>query len=139
MAEYTRAGGARLILERQLGEGGEGAVWTIQDEPELCAKIWRQPTPASVDKLSEILGLYTTDRAEIAAWPREMVRGADGEACGEEPRLPPVAAAVGGDDQAALALAGVGILALGFAQGRVVAVALHACMAARRSEAGGWE
>jgi DNA-binding helix-hairpin-helix protein with protein kinase domain len=82
MAEYTRAGGARLILERQLGEGGEGAVWTIQDEPELCAKIWRQPTPASVDKLSEILGLYTTDRAEIAAWPREMVRGADGEACG---------------------------------------------------------
>ena len=48
-------------------------------------------------------------------------------------------AAVGGDDQAALALAGVGVLAFGFAQGRVVAVALHACMAARRSEAGGWE
>jgi hypothetical protein len=48
-------------------------------------------------------------------------------------------AAVRGDDQAALALAGVGVFALGLAQGRVVTVALHACMAARRSEAGGWE
>ncbi len=82
MAELTRGGGAPLILERLLGEGGEGAVWTIQDEPQLCAKIWRQPTPAVVDKLSEILGLYTVDRAEIAAWPRELVRRADGEPCG---------------------------------------------------------
>lgn len=82
VSDFTRAGGAPLHLERQLGEGGEGAVWTIRDEPELCAKIWRQPNPGAVDKLSEILGLYTADRAEIAAWPREMVRGADGEPCG---------------------------------------------------------
>ncbi len=84
MAEFLRHAGRPLALGRKLGEGGEGAVWTVEGEPQLCAKIWNDKADwtANAEKAGEIIGLYTPDRAEIAAWPQELVRDGQGRVRG---------------------------------------------------------
>ena len=54
---YTTDLGRQIILEAELGKGGEGCVWRIQGSPEIVAKIYHhhKRTVAQEAKLRAML------------------------------------------------------------------------------------
>ena len=52
MAEYRDSRGNRIILDTEVGSGGEGAVFRVQGNPDQVAKIWHNPTPRSGEKIA---------------------------------------------------------------------------------------
>lgn len=70
------------------GEGGEGAVFSLKEEPEMVAKIFREK--ASNDyrfkKLSKMISrqyeILGNPRNKSIAWPRHLLRNMDGQPVG---------------------------------------------------------
>jgi serine/threonine protein kinase len=52
VAEYRDSRGNRIILDTEVGSGGEGAVYRVQGNPDQVAKIWHNPTPRSGEKIA---------------------------------------------------------------------------------------
>jgi DNA-binding helix-hairpin-helix protein with protein kinase domain len=63
-----------VILEKQIGSGGEGAVYSIQSEPNSVAKIYHQPvSPQKEAKLSGMVACANPQLTGIAAWPTQTL------------------------------------------------------------------
>src|SRR5690348_12469173 len=65
-----------------LARGGEATVYPVPGEPELVAKVYRQPTPEHGAKLAAMLAAPPVDvRADVGhllvAWPLERLVAAD--------------------------------------------------------------
>ncbi len=68
------AEGRVLRLGRKLGQGGEGAVFEIEGEPAIAAKIHHQPlTPLRAEKIRVMAGMRTPLLDELAAWPTSLL------------------------------------------------------------------
>ncbi len=68
------AKGNSIKLGRQLGRGGEGAVFDVPSEPDYVAKIYH--AAVSLDKAEKIQGMalnFNTKLLEFAAWPIKAV------------------------------------------------------------------
>jgi DNA-binding helix-hairpin-helix protein with protein kinase domain len=62
--------GRRVSLGMELGRGGEAAVYCVEGQPELVAKIYHQPTgPEKTEKLSQMVKLQSERLLALSAWP----------------------------------------------------------------------
>lgn len=67
--------GKRLELGRQLGTGGEGAVYEVRDAPNFVAKVYHKPPSADkVAKLRAMVAAKNDDLLRIAAWPSSTLQ-----------------------------------------------------------------
>ncbi|OWK36108.1 hypothetical protein [Fimbriiglobus ruber] len=71
------ASGCSFPLDRLLATGGEGAVYTLPNDPDRVAKIYHKPpTAQTVEKLTAMVGLVNPDLLTVAAWPCQLLTGA---------------------------------------------------------------
>jgi DNA-binding helix-hairpin-helix protein with protein kinase domain len=62
--------GRPIVIGDKLGVGGEGAVFTMPDQPQLVAKIYhRSQSPEKCKKLQVMSALSTDALNAVAAWP----------------------------------------------------------------------
>ena len=75
--------GNAITLEKELGRGGEGAVFDVAGRPDLVAKIYlKPPTSDHAAKLAAMANLANSDLLRIAAWPTEILRDSSGHTTG---------------------------------------------------------
>ena len=67
--------GKAVRLGPQIGKGGEGAVFEVEGQPDLAAKIYHQTvlSPETVAKLEVMVANGSSDLAKISAWPESSV------------------------------------------------------------------
>ena len=76
---YTTDLGQQIILEAELGKGGEGSVWRIQGSPEIVAKIYHhhKRTAAQDAKLRAMLAEPPMQKGPgghiTIAWPQQLL------------------------------------------------------------------
>lgn len=70
---YDRQG-RRVTLGKEIGRGGEGAVYEIAENTALLAKIYEKPVSTEkIAKLTAMSGLAAPDLVRIAAWPTNLL------------------------------------------------------------------
>jgi DNA-binding helix-hairpin-helix protein with protein kinase domain len=70
MTSVVTSKSERLSLGRELGRGGEGAVFEVAGRPSAVAKIYHQPVTASkAAKLAAMQHLATDELLSVASWP----------------------------------------------------------------------
>jgi DNA-binding helix-hairpin-helix protein with protein kinase domain len=73
----------RIALGRQLGSGGEGAVYEVAGNAELVAKVYHSPpSPEKAEKLRVMAKLASADLRALTAWPVDVLQGDDGRVQG---------------------------------------------------------
>ncbi|MEP6924712.1 MAG: tetratricopeptide repeat protein [Pyrinomonadaceae bacterium] len=64
-----------ITLGRELGRGGEGAVFEVFDKPELVAKIYHEPiSDEKAEKLRQMVALQNEKLLKLAAWVTDVLR-----------------------------------------------------------------
>src|SRR5271154_2538107 len=62
--------GRRVSLGAEVGRGGEAAVYCVEGQPELVAKVYHRPTGAEkTEKLSQMVRLQSERLLALSAWP----------------------------------------------------------------------
>jgi len=62
--------GRRVGLGAELGRGGEAAVYSVEGQPDLVAKIYHQPPgPERTEKLGQMVQLQSERLLALSAWP----------------------------------------------------------------------
>jgi DNA-binding helix-hairpin-helix protein with protein kinase domain len=70
-----RADGRPLVLEQEIGKGGEGSVWSVAGNPNSVAKFYHQGLdPQKAKKLEAMCRLKSESLLRIAAWPTDVLR-----------------------------------------------------------------
>jgi DNA-binding helix-hairpin-helix protein with protein kinase domain len=65
---------ASIVLGRELGRGGEGAVYPVQSAPDLVAKIYlKPPTALKGEKLRSMARRASPALLRVAAWPVDVL------------------------------------------------------------------
>jgi DNA-binding helix-hairpin-helix protein with protein kinase domain len=65
---------ASIVLGRELGRGGEGAVFPVQSVPDLVAKIYlKSPTALKAEKLRSMARRASPALLRVAAWPVDVL------------------------------------------------------------------
>jgi DNA-binding helix-hairpin-helix protein with protein kinase domain len=68
------SGGSTLTIARKIGEGGEGAVFTTNEQRGVVAKLYTQPLQrGQVAKLETMIRAGDPTLASVAAWPLALV------------------------------------------------------------------
>lgn len=74
---------ADVTLGRELGRGGEGAVYAVEGHDEWVAKCYASPaSPVQVRKLNTMAGAATPELLSVAAWPSGLLSDGDGQVRG---------------------------------------------------------
>lgn len=74
MRTFCDLQGQETGLGRCLGQGGEGAVYSVPNGPRSVAKIYaRRPDEHGARKLGAMVQLGTEALAEVAAWPQNLL------------------------------------------------------------------
>ncbi len=82
-SDVVGADGRRVRLGRKLGQGGEGAVFEIEGEEGLAAKIFRAPLAAERAEKIRVMARLRSEQMEAqAAWPNELLSLSSGEPIG---------------------------------------------------------
>ncbi|HQZ65660.1 MAG TPA: hypothetical protein PLY87_11315, partial [Planctomycetaceae bacterium] len=82
MTNHVLRSGHPVTLGRKLGEGGEGAVYELNGQPNFVAKIYGKPLdPKHAEKLEVVCSLRTDKLSAVCAWPIEAIY-VNGKACG---------------------------------------------------------
>ena len=77
MRSFTDLQGEEAGLGRCLGQGGEGAVYSVANRPGCVAKIYaRRPDEHASRKLSAMVQLGTEELRTLAAWPQNLLHDA---------------------------------------------------------------
>lgn len=74
-----------MKLGDKIGEGGEGIVYMLADEPGMLAKIAKDPDKLD-DKYEALVSLRSDRLDEAAAWPLEKVQDEEGKTVGYKMR-----------------------------------------------------
>jgi len=70
MTTLYDANGAPVIVGRELGRGGEGAVFELPSEPEIVAKVYHEAVSQDKQaKLAAMSTMVTPAITGVAAWP----------------------------------------------------------------------
>ena len=74
MNRYFDPQGRAVNLGRELGSGGEGAVYEINGDPRRVAKIYHKPAlPEKAEKLRSMAEMASIDLTTFASWPLEVL------------------------------------------------------------------
>ncbi len=74
MAHFFDPQGRAVTLGKELGSGGEGAVFEIGQDPARVAKIYHRPVSAEkAEKLRCMAQLASVDLVRFASWPLEVL------------------------------------------------------------------
>jgi DNA-binding helix-hairpin-helix protein with protein kinase domain len=77
------ARGNPITLGKELGRGGEGAVFDVVGQPDAVAKVYLKPPSAQhAAKLSAMAGMATPSLLRIAAWPTGTLHDPSGTIAG---------------------------------------------------------
>ena len=82
---FIDSSGRRLTLGSKIGKGGEGAVFDVEGEPSLAAKIYHQNLldQDAVAKLQAMVSFSSGNLAKISAWPESLIfRESGNQPCG---------------------------------------------------------
>jgi len=67
---YVSSKSERITLGRELGRGGEGAVFEVQGLSKIVAKLYHEPVSRTkAEKLAAMEQLATDELLSVAAWP----------------------------------------------------------------------
>lgn len=73
----------QYITGRELGRGGEGIVYELQNDGSRVLKHYTEPlSPRRIQKLHKMVAMYSPAIAAYAAWPEGLVRDSAGTVCG---------------------------------------------------------
>ena len=71
----TDAHGRPFPLDRHLASGGEGAVFTLPNDPTQLAKVYLKPCDAQrAEKLTALVALASPALKKVTAWPTALLR-----------------------------------------------------------------
>jgi DNA-binding helix-hairpin-helix protein with protein kinase domain len=77
------ARGRLVRLGRKLGQGGEGAVYELDGQPGVVAKVFHQPLPkVRAEKIRAMVAVRTPALDRLTAWPLELLSLPDGQPIG---------------------------------------------------------
>jgi DNA-binding helix-hairpin-helix protein with protein kinase domain len=68
--------GRPFPLERQLASGGEGAVFTLPNDPNRLAKVYHPGRAQPIEKLTAMIAMTNARLTEVSAWPTELLLNA---------------------------------------------------------------
>jgi len=72
-----------VVLGKELGKGGEGAVYEIANRPDVVAKIYHKPVDVEkAEKIEAQASMKANGLLSLTAWPLELLRTAGNEPCG---------------------------------------------------------
>ncbi len=75
--------GAPVALGKELGRGGEGAVYDVHERPDFVAKLYDPPKPkAHGEKLAAMVAMGEPGLLRLAAWPTGTLHGPSGSVIG---------------------------------------------------------
>src|ERR1700687_2914887 len=71
---FIDTNGRPFPLDRQLASGGEGAVFTVANDPDRVAKVYHSPPSVqTVQKLTAMVALANPKLLKLAAWPSGLL------------------------------------------------------------------
>lgn len=83
MDRYTDSSGSMFTLGKEIGRGGEGAVYTIPNNPGLVAKIFFNGIDKEKgEKLFALSQLKTQELLEFCAWPVDVLKNSQNKTVG---------------------------------------------------------
>ena len=75
--------GSPVTPGKELGRGGEGAVFDVAGQPDVVAKVYLKPQNAQhAAKLSAMAGMATSSLLRVAAWPTGTLHDPSGAVVG---------------------------------------------------------
>jgi DNA-binding helix-hairpin-helix protein with protein kinase domain len=75
--------GTSVGLGKELGRGGEGAVYDIHGRPDFVAKVYLKPKPAAHgEKLAAMVAMAEPKLLSLAAWPTSTLHDPSGTTLG---------------------------------------------------------
>ncbi len=75
--------GRAVTLQKELGKGGEGAVYEVAGQPNLAAKIYfNQPDAHKANKILAMVSAKNERLLKLAAWPVESLHLSSGKLIG---------------------------------------------------------
>lgn len=75
--------GNTVVLGQELGRGGEGAVFSLQNSPDRVAKLYmKEPDSTKIKKLTTMVGTTSSALLRIAAWPIDLLINERQKVCG---------------------------------------------------------
>lgn len=78
-ATYKLTSGHHIQTAERLGLGGEGAVFAVQGQPNLAAKVYHTPlADERRRKLETMISLASPELREITAWPQALLLNQNG-------------------------------------------------------------
>jgi len=81
--EVVDSKGRSVVLGKEIGRGGEGAVYEVEAGKDFVAKIYHHALSAEkADKIRTMVGLRTDAVANLAAWPVDLLCRRTGEPIG---------------------------------------------------------
>lgn len=83
VARLVDAAGNRVEIAKELGRGGEGAVFDVAGRPDTVAKLYLKPPTAQLAaKLSAMAGMASGSLRKVAAWPSGTLHDPSGQVVG---------------------------------------------------------
>ncbi|MCB1181220.1 MAG: hypothetical protein KDK55_04280 [Chlamydiia bacterium] len=83
MCEYFDQNRNRIRLGEEIGKGGEGAVFEVQSNPSLAAKIYFKALHREkAQKISSMIGCGNDRLLKLSSWPLQSVHNRSGEIVG---------------------------------------------------------
>ena len=80
LAQYVDQHGQPVRLGKELGRGGQGAVYEVNGQAGAVAKIYlKRPDPGDVLKLVALSQVSTPDLLSVSAWPQSVLRDPTGQ------------------------------------------------------------
>ncbi|WP_425145058.1 hypothetical protein [Deinococcus sp.] len=71
MTRYRASGGGAVVVARALGSGGEGTVYSVENQPGVVAKVYTDhPTGREAEKIVRLVEVKSPRLEAISAWPR---------------------------------------------------------------------
>ena len=81
--KYTGLSHKNYSLGQKIGQGGEGAVFLVQEHQGQVIKIYSElPDPDKIEKLIFMTSIPKQELLKFAAWPEDVVRDNAGRYCG---------------------------------------------------------
>ncbi|RJF75700.1 hypothetical protein D3875_01240 [Deinococcus cavernae] len=83
LPQYVDQHGRTIHLGKELGRGGQGAVYEVGGQQGLVAKIYlKRPDSATAHKLAALAHASSPELLAVSAWPQSVLKDASGQVHG---------------------------------------------------------